>query len=490
MWVTSLKNELHKDRATNRPARQWSITRRLTLLYAAGSLLMLVLATAYLYWVLAENLERDDNAFLANKVQELRRLLDERPNDKQLLAHEVQIEAEASQFIKYYIRLLDDHGHIFMETPGMTKVLSEASFPDAIGTTESPSKGTVWRSTNVEWFLLMSAKAQVKAADTTPSVIHVALDVSNDEALLVGYRRTLAAVVALGVLFSCVGGAVVARKGLQPLKEITRTIDHISASQLHERIAANVWPDELALLARSFDRMLDRLEDSFKRLSQFSADLAHELRTPINNLRGEAGVALSQTRTAEQYRSVLESSLEESARLGRLIDNLLFLARTDAPMATVNRSTVDARKAIEAVREYYEALAEDRGVQVGCDGEAVVEADPMLFRQAMSNLLSNALNYTSHGGKVAISMLQCDSVVEIAVRDDGCGISPEHLPKIFDRLYRVDPARSQHPDGAGLGLAIVKSIMTLHGGEVNVRSDIGKGSTFTLRFPGGTVLQS
>ncbi|MGH8583160.1 MAG: heavy metal sensor histidine kinase, partial [Gammaproteobacteria bacterium] len=258
------------------------------------------------------------------------------------------------------------------------------------------------------------------------------------------------------ILFSCGVGVFVARRGLQPLKDIATAADCISASQLHERIAAKAWPEELASLARSFDQMLDRLEDSFSRLSQFSADLAHELRTPINNLRGEAGVALSHARTPEEYRRTLESSLEEYARLSRLIDNLLFLARADGPMTSVARKPCDARKAIEVVREFYEALAADRGIEVACGGEATLEADPVLFRQAISNLLANALNCTARGGKVSISVQrQGDRTVKVSVSDSGCGIPAEHLPKIFDRFYRVGPARSRQPNASGLGLAIV-----------------------------------
>lgn len=258
----------------------------------------------------------------------------------------------------------------------------------------------------------------------------------------------------------------------------------MTASQLHERIGGDGWPAELASLARSFDRMLDRLEDSFQRLSQFSADLAHELRTPINNLRGEAGVALSQARAPEEYQRTLESSLEEYARLTRLVDNLLFLARADSPTTGITREHCDARKAIEAVGEYYDALAKDRGVEFRCEGQGHVHADPVLFRQAISNLLSNALNHTSHGGQVLVQTSpRADGGLEINISDAGCGIASEHLPHIFDRLYRADPARSQHPDGAGLGLAIVKSIMMLHGGSVEVQSELGKGTRFTLLFP-------
>jgi two-component system, OmpR family, heavy metal sensor histidine kinase CusS len=458
--------------------------RRLTLLYAVSSFLMLVLAAACLNWSLGENLEREANAFLANKIEDCRRLLLERPNDTPLLVNEVQTEAASSQFIRYYVRLLDDQGNLVLETPGMTELLPAALFPAAIETTASPSRGTLWKSPAGRSYLLMPAWAQINTTGHLRRLIQVALEVSADESLMARYRMTLAAVVVLGMLFSAGAGLLIARKGLLPLKEITETTERITASQLRERIVTNGWPDELASLACSFDRMLDRLEVSFQRLSQFSADLAHELRTPINNLWGEAGVALSQCRTSREYRATLESSLEEYARLARLIDNLLFLARADGQTEMFNREPCNAREAIEVVREFYEALAEDRGVEVRCEGEGMVNADPVLFRQAISNLLSNALNYTPSGGRVLIQIHDSgDNGLKVDVSDTGCGIAAEHLPRIFDRLYRVDPARSQHPNGAGLGLAIVRSIMTLHGGSVEVQSEPGKGTTFRLSFP-------
>lgn len=464
--------------------RRWSISRRLTVLYVGSSLLMVLSASMYLYGSLVGNLEREDNAFLGNKIQDCRRVLRERPEDTRLLANEIQVEAATSQFIKYYVRLLDERGQVVLETPGMTRFLPMAVFPQAIATSGVPARGKMWKSSTRTSYLLMSARAQVNRRAMGWRLLQVALDVSDDEALIAGYRRKSLEVVVLCLLFSAMAGVFIARKGLQSVEEIARVTEHITASQLHERIVANGWPEELASLARSFDRMLDRLEDSFKRLAQFSADLAHELRTPVNNLRGEAGVALSQSRTTEEYRRTLESSLEEYARLARLIDNLLFLARADSPAAEIKRTACDARESIEVVRAFYEALAEERQVQVWCEGQGAIEADPMLLRQAVSNLLSNALNYSQSGGRVLIQARQlADQGLEILVSDTGCGIPAEHVPRIFDRLYRVSPARSQGPNGAGLGLAIVKSIMTLHGGSVEVESEVGKGSRFTLRFP-------
>lgn len=476
----SSKNARNKG-APRHHIRQWSIARRLTLLYVTATALLLVLAAAYLYWSQVNNLEREDGDFLVSKIQNCRRVLEEHPDDARLLVNEIQTEA-ADSLPRYFERLMDGDGRVLLETTGMSQILLASSFPTAAPGENSNSGTSTAMAAGKTWFL-MSGTARASVERGRARIVQVALDVSSEQALIAGYRWKLLTVVLLGILFSAIAGMYVARRGLHPLKEITQATERITVNQLHDRIVANGWPSELASLAQSFDRMLDRLEDSFKRLSQFSADLAHELRTPINNLRGEAGVALSQSRTSEEYRRTLESSLEEFARLSRLIDNLLFLARAESPEAGISSTRFDARQALEAVRDYYEALAEDRGVELRCDGEGEVMADPVLLRQAVSNLLSNALNCTPCGGRVLIRASRNNGNFNIIVSDTGSGISPHHLPLIFDRLYRVDAARSQNSNGAGLGLAIVKSIMTLHRGSATVQSELGKGATFTLSFP-------
>ncbi len=463
--------------------RHLSIVMRLTVLYTASAFAMLLLAAGFLHWTLIVNFNRQDAQFLADKVHLLRTILSKTPSDTSDLQEEVQWETASLHFTKYYARVLDRRDHTRMETPNMSNILPASIFPAPSNATRLESQAVSRNLAHDQRFLLLSATGSLGDANSQRE-IQVALDVSPEDAFLRHYRRDLAWAVLFGVLFSAVVGAIVARRGMRPLVELTQATDRISASQLHARIAGDGWPNELASLAKGFDRMLDRLEDSFRRLSQFSGDLAHELRTPINNLRGEAGVALSQSRTPEEYRRTLESSLEEYARLTCLIDNLLFLARADSPTTSIVRTRCDARKAIESVCEFYEALAEDRGIEMHCEGEATVSADPVLFRQAVSNLLSNALNHTGHGGQVLIMIGQSASGgVEVKVSNTGCGIAAEHLPHIFDRLYRADPARSNHPNGAGLGLAIVKSIMTLHDGSVAVKSEIKNGTRFTLVFP-------
>lgn len=377
----------------------WSICRRLTLFYVATTAAVLVGAAGYLYWAQVSNLEREDNGFLINKIGDCRRVLQESPRDTALLINEVQVEAAAS-LVRYYVGLVDQGGKVRLETAGMSNELRLARFPTAAKLNEVPARGTRWKTPGGKCYLLMSAEAPSNRHQARPAVLRLALDVSAEENLIRGYRRKLLGVVALGCSFSWLAGAFLTRRGLQPLEAITRATEQISASHLHKRIVGRGWPVELTALAASFDNMLGRLEESFARLSQFSADLAHELRTPINNLRGEAGVALSKSRTPEEYRRTLESSLEEYARLSRLIDNLLFLARSEVVGGELlERVSFDARKEVGAVCDFYEALAQDKGVEVGCEGEGLANADPVLFRQAMSNLLSNALNYTPRGGR-------------------------------------------------------------------------------------------
>jgi two-component system heavy metal sensor histidine kinase CusS len=227
--------------------------------------------------------------------------------------------------------------------------------------------------------------------------------------------------------------------------------------------------------------MLDRLEDSFTRLSQFSADLAHELRTPIANIRGEGEVALTRARTSDEYREVIESSVAECERLSAIVDNLLFLARAEAAEGHIPRTLFNGRSAVEKIATFYEPIAEEHHTAITCAGEGDIHADPMLFGRAVSNLVENALRFTPAGGTIQISIAAGAPHSQISVKDTGCGIPAEHLPRVFDRFYRIDSSRS--PQGAGLGLALVKSIMDLHGGSAVVESEVDRGTTVSVTFP-------
>jgi two-component system, OmpR family, heavy metal sensor histidine kinase CusS len=236
-------------------------------------------------------------------------------------------------------------------------------------------------------------------------------------------------------------------------------------------------------LATEFDAMLQRLEDSFQRLSQFSADIAHELRTPINNLMGEAEVALSRDRTSKEYARVIASSLEEYHRLAELIHSLLFLARAENADLSLHKSWFQVADELAQLLSYHELQATESEVTLNFSGDAKLLADITLFRRAISNVVANALKHTPATGNVAVEVRPLRDAVKILVKDDGVGIPAEHLSRVFDRFYRVDASRATAMPGTGLGLAIVKTIVELHGGSATIESELGKGTLVTLIFP-------
>jgi two-component system heavy metal sensor histidine kinase CusS len=239
-------------------------------------------------------------------------------------------------------------------------------------------------------------------------------------------------------------------------------------------------------LATSFDRMLDRLQNDFVRLSQFSTNMAHEFRTPLNNLIGEAEVALTRERSAGEYRQVILSGLEEYRKLSQLAHRLLFLARLEHRGEGLAKTTFELRAELTDLVDYYLPMAEDKHIALESllIDEIFLHADPTMFQHAVGNLLVNAIKYTEDGGRVILSAEQGKDGISISIRDNGHGIPEEDLPRLWERFYRVESTRQQHPQGTGLGLSIVKTILDLHGGTVSIDSQVGVGTTVTLFFPG------
>jgi two-component system heavy metal sensor histidine kinase CusS len=298
------------------------------------------------------------------------------------------------------------------------------------------------------------------------------------------FRTNTYIALLVGAVLLALAGALVARRAMLPLARITAATQRLDVGRLAHPFDDHAWPAELRDLAAEFAQMQVRLRDSFQRLAQFSDDLAHELRTPVNNLMGAAEVALGQPRSADEYRETLASMLEEAQRLRRMIDELLFLARAEQPEKSLERVRIDAREEAAAVVEFFSPVADEKRIALSVEGTGTVSADRALFRRALSNLVGNALQYTPAGGNVRVVIVHDGESIRIEVHDTGAGIERRHLGRLFDRFYRVDEARSSYPDGTGLGLSIVRSIMTLHGGSVTAASEPGHGSLFTLVFPG------
>jgi len=455
--------------------RLWrTLAFRLTAGYALAGLILVILATAALYLLLVSELDKSTELFLGDKLNVLRTMLRE----------EVELETAARRYEQFYIRLLDDRNKPLMTTPGMAEELDLSQL--AQRTRGHPDVAIPMKGSHGQALRVATAAAPAGAPPTHTITIQIAIDVSQKEALLARFRL-MSWVIMLGTLaiFPVVGYQI-ARQGIRPVEEMAATARRISSTHLGERILTEGYPFELASLAGTFNEMLDRLEDSFDRISKFSADIAHDLRTPVNNIRGEADVALARARTIDEYRDALESSLEEAVRLSDLIANLLFLARTESPLMHLRREQVDVADLLNGVQEYYEASAADGGISLStrfADRPVIAELDRTLMQRAVGNLVSNAVAHTPSGGSVVLATSSESAVVRIEVADSGIGIPQEALPRVFDRFFRVDPSRSQASGGTGLGLAIVQGIMLLHGGRVEIVSQPGKGTRVTLSMP-------
>lgn len=455
-----------------------TLAARLAAWYALSASALLFGVTAVLYLALARSLEREDDAFLVSRARELVALVREGDPAAEELRREIARESGESTGGHTWIRVLDAAGRTLIETHRMRDVVPPAAFPNPAAERPAPH---AWTAGDGRGFRVLA----VDVPTSPPRRLQVALDCEQDAALLQSYRRRLWLLLALGVSGSVAAGYVLARHGLRPVENVTATARRIRSTALGERLATRGLPAEIAALALTFNEMLDRLEDSFARLSRFASDLAHELRTPVQNLRGEVEVALRRERSPEEYREILGSSLEELDRLSHLVEQLLFLARAEDPRSAIRRASVDVAAELARAAEFFEPSASEAGVALEVGGEPRLEAslDRALFQRALGNLLANALAHTPRGGHIRLTVTADPDEVRVEVRDDGRGIAPEHLPHVFERFYRADASRTSASGGLGLGLAIVQSIATLHGGRVEFESELGRGTCARILLP-------
>ena len=272
-------------------------------------------------------------------------------------------------------------------------------------------------------------------------------------------------------------------QGHAPLRALSEAMRDIQADRLDVRLDTDTVPAELITLVDSFNRMISRLEESFEKLSYFSADIAHELRTPLTNLITQTQVGLGKSRSLEEYRELLYSNLEEQERLTKMVNDMLWLAQNDNGLLDPDWESLDLVQEVRATFEFFEALADEKGVRLQVEGKASsMTGDRAMLRRVLSNLLSNAIRFTPRGKEVSVRVSDSTASTNLVVENPGAEIPGEHLPRLFDRFYRVDPSRKRESEGAGLGLAIVRSIVEAHGGTVDANSQRGR-TSFRISFP-------
>jgi two-component system heavy metal sensor histidine kinase CusS len=461
--------------------RSKSITFRLTLFFSTASTAVL-LVVGYLIGSLVEaHFEEIDLNDLNGKLELVRHTLvtARAPSDMAIVPQRL---ADA---------LVGHHGLSVAVLGADRKMLftsPHAAFPAALLEVPPDNDASV-RNRLMTWtqdgqtYRGIAAAAVTGITGQAPATVVVAVNIVHHQVFMAAFQRSLWWAIAASIALTALLGWIAARRGLAPVREMAAVAQGISAHRLGERLPPESVPTELTDLAVAFNDMLARLEASFTRLSDFSSDLAHELRTPISNLMTETQVAISKARSADQYREVLYSNLEEYERLARMIADMLFLAKADNGLIVPSSEMVDLAAEARELFGFYEAFAEEQGVSLELVGEGAVRGDKLMLRRALSNLLSNAIRHTPHGGSVKVLIDQHGSgPFHLTVENPGEDIEPEHLPRLFDRFYRVDRSRQKASDGAGLGLAITKSIVEAHRGTIRVVSSDGS-TRFVIFFP-------
>jgi len=446
-----------------------ALSLRLALMFALVSVLLLGALGLYLYQSLEREIAWRDDQALVGRVERMRTLIGDSDS----------IEA-LRQRPQLYANMLGNQGDLLWVLDGAGRPLIEINPVQMAVPLLPPGNGVhLQDSAGAEPARL--AWQHVMHEGQTLTLVAGKL-LAERMQMLAAYRLKLWLALGIGALLAFGLGGVVSQRGLRPVRTLAAHAATIDVQHLHLRLEGVDKVQELAQLGEALNQMLARLEDGFGRLSRFSEDLAHEMRTPLNNLMGQTELALRKTRSADDYQTLLVSNVEEYERLARMIDNMLFLARAEQPDAAVQREAIDLHALVAQLCDYFEGMAEERGITLVNRANGTLHADPQLLRRALANLIANALRYGAADSPVQIDCSAQGEILEISVRNQGAPIAPEHLPRLFDRFYRCDPSRAQPGDSGGLGLAIVRSILQMHGGTVRAES-AARETRFVLVFP-------
>lgn len=460
--------------------RKPSLTLRLTLLFGAVFATVLFGLGHFIHGAVARHFEEGDLQELYAKLDFTRYLLANATTPAALAGVPQQLDAALVGHDDLAVALVRADGGVVYVSPG-------APFPaeqlGEVAPASDPARppARVWVHDG-RYYRGIVADIAGSGAERPAMRVVVARDIALHRTFMAHFVRSLWLAIVLALVLSGLLGWLAARVGLAPLRRMAAVARGVSAQSLHDRIPLAELPAELHGLAGEFNDMMERLQAGFARLTEFSSDIAHELRTPISNLMTQTQVALSRSRSADEYRDILHSNLEEFDRLARMIGDMLFLAKADNGL--LPRPAQNVSLALEArdLAEFYEAYAEEKGVRLTVTGGAHVIGERLMLRRALSNLVSNAVRHTAAGGTVAIEIAAEDGGARVAVRNPGPPIPPEQLPRIFERFHRVDAARARQGEGAGLGLAITRSIILAHGGRIGVESAAGT-TVFTFWLP-------
>ncbi|HLD16167.1 MAG TPA: heavy metal sensor histidine kinase [Coxiellaceae bacterium] len=457
----------------------YSLSTKVAISFSLLSSFIFSVSILALYFTLEYYIYHNNTNFLNNEINIIENIFKQHPDDASALKQEIIWEPGLSGS-HYMARIFKSNGEVFLETPGMKKIMPAANINELLTQNHSLLRAPL--KANHKYYRMMVKRLAINDKEEKFIVIQVAADITHEYHLLQFYKNYLLIMLAVGIILSSLLSYWMAQWLLKPLRQFIDKITTQSIDTLDKQIIIHPNSDEMHRLLTEFNGMLERIHREYQKIQRFSSDVAHELRTPLNNLLLIAEDYLATTSHQENSREIFHSIIDESNRLSKIIDQLLFITQADAMKVTLKKTTFPASEEIKKLIEYFGILAETNHIQLNVAGEATLVADRTLFSQALSNLLSNAIKYSPSGSVIEITIHSTKTGVHITVCDSGVGISATQLPYIFDRFYRVDESRNTSTGGYGLGLSIVKSIMDIHDGEIRVESELGKGSRFTLLF--------
>ncbi|KAA0892751.1 heavy metal sensor histidine kinase [Pusillimonas sp. ANT_WB101] len=461
-----------------RPLR--SLTVRVTLSFALISCLVVSGLGLYLYSSAKQAMEERADYTLIARVERFRNLLHDLYNVIQMEARPAIFEGMLGneQDVRIFRRAgeppfinVNPDG---MKPPKMVPVPIEKPLThSALYAGERPD------GIRVRW---VSALAEIGQGGGTVEIT-AAYVMVQEEMMLAAYRLRVIAAIALAVLLTTLLGFILLRRGLEPLTIMSNRAAEISPANLSARLPDDDAPSELHRLVLAFNAMLDRLQAGYEHLSQFSADLSHEIRTPINVLMGQTQVALGKSRTPDEYEQLLESNLEEFTRLAHIVENILFLSRTDQDFTAVECAPLVLSEELHRIADYFEGLAQEREMNFEVIASGTGHANLVMWRRAVNNLVINAIRYGNSGSTIRLYAQANDQGSTVWVENSGSPLPQEELNRMFSRFYRGDKSRSEYTESNGLGLALVQAIMTIHGGSATASASSEGLVRFSLWFP-------
>ncbi len=459
---------------------------RLTLIYTAILALLVTALSVTYYRVLALQLDADATADLSELTSGLHGYL--HVEDGQPVLVYDKTDPDQVAFVEAASRFYQ----VFDADTAELLAQSTAMQPLGLRYTPAEVKGFREHPHNVD---VETDRGRVRLSNSLVSpgagatyLLQVGVSLAKADSALDRFLTLLLWSVPASVVLVLIIGRMMAGRSLAPLVDLARRTRAITVADLAQRLPVRGANDELDNVAEAFNDTLARLEHAIGEMKQFSTAIAHELRTPVAALRGETELALLRATSVEDYRRALESQLEEFDKLTRLITQLLTLARAESGQIPLAAQPVDMVALASLVVDALEPVAQAREIALACDRlePAVAHGDAEWLERLLLNLLDNAIKFTGAGGRIGVSVWTESRVACLAIRDTGVGIASEALPRIFERFYRVDQARSSPAEGVGLGLALVRWIVDRHHGTVVVDSRPGEGTTITVRIPAET----